>query len=77
MRSTSCMAGDVDDRLVALPMSYVDHAELVWRKLKDARQQAVADELGLLEEALEAMAGPENATAMEWFGGYAVAERVA
>ena len=58
MRSTSCMAGDVDDRLVALPMSYVDHAELVWRKLKDARQQEVADELGLLEEALEAMAGP-------------------
>ena len=49
----------------------------MWRKLKVATEQAVADELRLLEEALEAMAGPEKATAMEWFGGYAVAERVA
>jgi transcriptional regulator with XRE-family HTH domain len=37
----------------ALPMTFVDYAELIWRKLEDMTQQEVAGELGWSREGVK------------------------
>jgi hypothetical protein len=37
----------------ALPMTFVDYAELIWRKLEDLTQQEVAGELGWSREGVK------------------------
>jgi hypothetical protein len=50
-----------------LPMSFVDHAELVWRKLADGQtQQAVADEMGWTRERVRDYAALQKISSETW-----------
>ena len=51
----------------ALPMSFVDYAEMVWRKLAaGATQQAIADEFGWSREAVRNYAGLAKIDRRAW-----------